>query len=430
MSKLRLLGGLFLLPWLLIATFGSHYAAAAPAQQTGPQTFTVLVGTGISTTAGDKPSWQGQNFYPGTVTVHVGDTVTWKHNSGAEPHTVTFLGTFTGTLDLPIPDPAASQPVGAPPKLIFNPMVVNPAGGNTYDGSTFSNSGFMAADVPGPKEYSLTFPKAGTYDYLCLLHGAVTPAGLAGMAGKVVVVDTATALPMTPEQVTAEGQKEIDSDTARAKSLEPAMESQVKPDETMPDGSTKHHITVGNMDMERNLEYQRFAPSELHVKVGDSVDFSLGMAPAFHTVTFGDEPDLFAVEPQQAGPPKLVLNPAVIFPAGGNVHTGGGYYNSGVLAGPGSPPQAGLQDYVLTFSTAGRYEYICVPHYPLGMSGAIVVEAAATGGGTPSTEPGTGVPGMPTTGSGEQGVWLMMALLSTLVVGAGAVIRLRTRKQA
>src|SRR3954454_21429931 len=88
----RLLGALFMLPWMLIAAFGAQYVQAAPSGQAGAQTFTVLVGNGITTTPGDKPSFQGQNFYPGTVTIHAGDTIVWKHNSGGEPHTVSFLG--------------------------------------------------------------------------------------------------------------------------------------------------------------------------------------------------------------------------------------------------------------------------------------------------------------------------------------------------
>ena len=205
----RMLGALFLLPWLLIAALGAQYVQAAPSQQAGAQTFTVLVGNGITTMPGDKPSFQGQNFYPSTVTIHVGDTVVWKHNSGGEPHTVTFLGPVNLKDVGPgaVPDPAATTPVGAPPKLILNPIHVNPAGGTTYDGSALSSSGIMAADLPGPKEYKLTFPKAGTYDYVCLLHSAAMPDGmLVGMVGKVVVQDASTTLPMTPEQVLAAGQ--------------------------------------------------------------------------------------------------------------------------------------------------------------------------------------------------------------------------------
>ncbi|MEO5953204.1 MAG: hypothetical protein ABIQ44_12130, partial [Chloroflexia bacterium] len=364
MKKLRLLATLFVLPWLVMAAIGTRYVMAAPTTQGEPQTFTALVGNGISTKVGDKPSWQGQNFYPATITVNVGDSVLWKFNSGNEPHTVSFMGPITKTLDFAVPDPTYSPPAGAPPKILFNPIVVNPAGGDTYDGSAFTNSGIRAADQPGPLEYKLTFSKSGTYDYVCLLHSGALPDGTkVGMIGKVVVQDAGSAYPMTPEQVMAEGRRLIDSDAQRAKDLEPAMMAAVKPSETMADGSTMHHITVGNMDMERNLEFQRFAPQNVTVKVGDTVEFSLGMAPAFHTITLGDEPDVLLVEPQPAGPPKIVFNPAVLFPSGGPVHTGTGYYNSGPLAGPMDPPEAGLKSYSLKFTQAGRYEYICVPHY-------------------------------------------------------------------
>ncbi|MEO8285872.1 MAG: plastocyanin/azurin family copper-binding protein [Chloroflexota bacterium] len=426
MRKLRFFCALVMLPWLLVATVGAQYASAAPAAQTGPQTFTVLVGNGIITKAGDKPSFQGQNFYPGTVTLNEGDSIVWKFNSGNEPHTVTFLGPVKDPGAPVIPDPAATTPVGAPPKLLLNPVHVNPAGGTTYDGTELTNSGIAAADIPGPKEYKLTFTKAGSYDYLCMLHATILPDGtLAGMVGKVVVQAAGSALPMTPDQVAAEGASQITSDSDRAKSLEPAMAAMAKPDEKMADGTTMHHVMVGNMDMQRNLEYQRFVPAELHINVGDTVNYSLGMAPAFHTVTMGDEPDLFTIEPQQQGPPKLVLNPAVAFPTGGNVHTGTGYYNSGVLAGPNDPPEAGIKDYMLTFTKAGRYEYLCVPHYSLGMSATIIVEAAGTGAGG-----STNVPGMPTTGSTDQSSWALLTLLSTLLVGAGALVRMRSRKKA
>ena len=422
MRKIRLLGILFVVPWMLIAAFGARYVSAAPTQQAGPQTFTVLVGNGISTEAGEKPTWQGQNFYPANITVNAGDTVIWKFNSGNEPHTVTFLGPLTDPGPPVVPDPTAPPSGAGPPKLLLNPMHSSPAGGPTYDGSAFTNSGIVAADIPGPKEYKLTFPTAGSFNYVCLLHAGFLPGGtVVGMKGSVVVQAAGTSYPMTPDQVMAEGQKVIASDAQRAKDLEPAMEGMVKPAEQMADGSMMHHVTVGNMDMERNLEYQRFAPKDRTIKVGDTVEFSLGMAPAFHTVTFGEEPDLFTVEPQSQGAPHLVMNPLVIFPVGGNAHNGSGYYNSGLLAGPNDPPEVGLKSYALKFTKAGRYEYICVPHYSNGMLGNIVVEEAA-GGGTI---------GMPQTGTGDGG-WLLPGLLALLLVLSGAAVRvvIKIRKSA
>ena len=421
MRKLRLMATLFVLPWLLMAAVGARYVSAAPVAQAGPQTFTVLTGAGFALQTGEKPSWQGQNFYPASITVNIGDSIVWKHNSGNEPHTVTFLGPVTDPGPPVIPDPAATMPVGSPPKLIINPMHANPAGGPTYDGSAFTNSGQIAADIPVPQEFKLTFTKAGTYDYLCLLHSGILPNGMAvGMVGKVVVQDAGSAYPMTPEQVMAEGQRLIAADMQKAMDLNPVMEETYKPAEQMADGSTMHHVAVGNMDMSRNLEFERFAPTEIRVKAGDTVEWSLGMAPAFHTVTFGDEPDLFTIEPQPQGPPNIVLNNDVLFPVGPNVHTGTGYYNSGILAGPNDPPEMGLKSYSLKFTQPGRYEYICVPHYSLGMIGTVVVEAATTTGGTPV--------GMPQTGAGDAG-WLLPGLLALALALSGIAVRVASHKR-
>ena len=56
----------------------------------------------------------------------------------------------------------------------FNPRIAFPSGGNTYDGTGFVNSGILLFTVkPGSTAapmFHLTFTKAGTYEYDCLLH--------------------------------------------------------------------------------------------------------------------------------------------------------------------------------------------------------------------------------------------------------------------
>lgn len=420
--KLRLAGAMFLLPWLLIAAIGPRFANASPVQLAGPQTFTILNGNGIHTDDSGKPSWQGQNFYPNSVTINVGDSVVWKHNAGGEPHTVTFLGPLklSDVGDAVIPDPDSPPGPGGPPKLIFNPKHFYPAGGSAYDGSAYTSSGFMADNLPGPKEYTLTFNTPGTYQYLCLLHGGATPDGvLVGMVGTVTVQAAGSAYPMTPEQVMAAGKQKIDADAAMARQLQSDVEKQAKPDETMPDGSTKHYVTVGYMDMMHNLDYQRFINGNLTVKTGDTVEFAETM-PNFHTVTFtsgGPEPDLLLIEPQKQGPPKLVANPLAIFPSGGNVYTGKGYYNSGILAAPDAPEGSGLKVYSLKFTQPGRYEYICIPHDVNGMSAYITVTAAG------------GTVGMPRTGQGGGTDWVIPATLAGLMLAmSGVALRVRRSK--
>jgi plastocyanin len=112
-------------------------------------------------------------FYPKTFTAKVGQKVTWY----LDYHTVSFnvpkYGPQInikkdGTVE---PNPKAYEPQGGPgypkdtgPPEENKPPAVVDAG--NYDGSKFLSSG-----VPdGPMLYSITFTKAGTYKYACLIH--------------------------------------------------------------------------------------------------------------------------------------------------------------------------------------------------------------------------------------------------------------------
>jgi LPXTG-motif cell wall-anchored protein len=92
-------------------------------------------------------------FSPKTITVHVGDIVTWSDN-GHDPHTVTAdSGAF---------DSSPSCPSDVSTCLHF--------------GSTYSH----------------TFSTAGTFAYHCKIHGA---AGGIGMSGVVLVEDASGSVP-------------------------------------------------------------------------------------------------------------------------------------------------------------------------------------------------------------------------------------------
>jgi plastocyanin len=232
---------------------------------------------------------------------------------------------------------------------------------------------------------------------------------------------------LSPEQAQAAGQKQRDDDAVRARTLEAEMNAHVMPSTALPDGTMKYHVEVGGMDMQANLEYHRFTPKTLEIKQGDTVEWSMSM-PGFHTVTFGDEPEMFTIEPQQAGPPKLVLNP-LVFPSGGTAHTGTGYYNSGPMGSPDQPDDPMIvKSYSLKFTQPGRYEYICIPHYLLGMDATIVVEATSAANTSVAENGADGAAtGMPATGSGVD--WLLPAVVGGLLLAiSGAVVRLRSRK--
>lgn len=88
-------------------------------------------------------------FTPAELNIGVGDKVVWENDSFT-PHTVTFI---------PGPPPAGFDP--------FVPMGVTAA----YSPGQFLNSGLYGAvpDWTG-ETFSLSFPTAGTYQYICALH--------------------------------------------------------------------------------------------------------------------------------------------------------------------------------------------------------------------------------------------------------------------
>jgi plastocyanin len=147
-------------------------------------------------------------FSPQKVQIKLGDSVTWYNPTPvAEPHTVSFVldnKTMTNVITpfairnitklVPLPPGSNSQPTIVPGKNIvlslnsrvFNPAVIDsqgkvktvPTNSNyTMTGSEkFVNSGFI---LPKGKEqaypgsgnsFTIRFEKAGTYNYICLIH--------------------------------------------------------------------------------------------------------------------------------------------------------------------------------------------------------------------------------------------------------------------
>jgi plastocyanin len=103
-------------------------------------------------------------FLPEQKTVRVGQTVTWTNRDFETPHTVTFG-----------PEPA-NPPFGA-----FAPSGTDGANHATVSLPTQPvNSGFIGADF-GSTSFSVTFTKAGTYSYICVLHDDN------GMIGTIIV---------------------------------------------------------------------------------------------------------------------------------------------------------------------------------------------------------------------------------------------------
>ena len=125
-------------------------------------------------------------FYPQVLKVKAGTTVTFVNHAPSEVHNVAFgprkyLEAFSKKTDLFPGGPGSTNQVTP----VF-PYGTEPKGGYTYDGANHGN-GFLVTPltagsplVPLPRAGKVTFTKAGTYKYICFLHGA-------DMAGTVIV---------------------------------------------------------------------------------------------------------------------------------------------------------------------------------------------------------------------------------------------------
>jgi plastocyanin len=146
-----------------------------------------------------------------------------------------------------------------------------------------------------------------------------------------------------------------------------------------PDGTRVWRVQVAAFDQANGAEAMAFFPEEITIAAGDSIFFD---NQGFHTVSFlsGAPVPPLAVPPTgpgtptaapAAGQPAVLLNPAVVFPAGGDTYDGTGYVNSGVPLDPSAPP------FVLTFTTPGSFDYLCLVHSTV-MKGKITVQDAGT----------------------------------------------------
>jgi plastocyanin len=290
---------------------------------------------------------QVQDYYPRTITVDAGDSITFTMGAVSD-HTVTFL---SGAKRPALAEPEQDGRVRFPSNVAF------PQGGPTYNGTGLASSGLLSGLG---KSWTVTFTKPGRYTYQCLLHPA--------QIGTVVVQPAGTPYPMTPAQYDRlAGQ-------ARAQALAAGAQLRraTRATAARSAGGTLYTAPLAG-DFGRRLSLYRFGSDTLRVKVGDTVKWVMADPNEIHTITFagtGPLPEFIVAAPQAQGPPNLYYNPKVLEPAGGAAHAGSGYYNSGILY-PVTPP--GPTAYSLKFTQAGTFTYWCVVHVPEGMRGSIIV---------------------------------------------------------
>lgn len=284
-------------------------------------------------------------FHPRTIEVAVGDTVKWEMRGGF--HTVSFL---SGQKPSPLE-------VREGDKTYINPQVFFPGGGKTYGGAGYRNSG-VPPEFPKPLTYSLTFTKAGTYKYLCQVHGQA-------MSGTVVVKERVMGSP-------AATLRRARNDFAATMRAGRVAWANFK---TERKNGTVVVPLIGNA--KAGFSILRFTPKPLVVSAGTTVTWTMRDPLEIHTVTFmsGQKaPEFVIVEPQKQGPPKLLVNPKAAAPTQIKTYDGTGFVNSGILFPAGTPPDL-PKSFSLTFTKPGIYQYLCIVHNPVErMIGTIVVK--------------------------------------------------------
>lgn len=368
------MGRLGTLTAVFLATVGLLVAAvAAFAQQGQGGTLNLDAGYGDGVI-----SMNGFSFgHTGAARVAVGTTVIWTLGSD-EGHTVTFLaGQPRPELIIPQPEDPAGRPPMLNPAAFFPSPAIGP-----WDGTTYVNSSPLGRG----QQFPVTFGKAGRYEYVCLFHPPMT--------GVIEVVEAGSAGIMT--------QTDVRSIAAHMAAVHDAEIAKIYAERNAagwaagPNGNSIWFVRAGTDWKYGHLDILGFLPDNLEVWQGDTVVWTVDHG-APHTVTFPVEgaappdtiliqlPDGTTLSPSEAGPPpgpggpppdpslppRLVLGPGFV-PAGAPVYDGVSFANSGIFGYDGNTP-LGSQSWALTFGAPGTYQYICLLHDLLGMTGTITV---------------------------------------------------------
>ena len=298
---------------------------------------------------------QALAFLPNEVWIHAGDSIRWTFPTH-ERHTLTFL------------TPGQTRPPAFGPT--FGILVGCP--GITSDGSSFDGSACVTSDVllldqntTTPPPYSVMFPTAGNFKFVCLIH--------ADMTGVVHVVDAAESLPHYQDFYDREAQSEQVLLLADASRLEgrgtPGNQDRAQGSDVAA-GIGEIVTTTGGGSQTASL--MRFLRETIVVRVGDTVEWTSLDPSINHTVTFGVEP----ADPRPRSANVLLTSDgarqAVISSPGDSV-------NSGFLS-PAPQDRAGLAQsppgvtrFRVTFTSPGTFNYICAVHDQLGMKGTVIV---------------------------------------------------------
>jgi plastocyanin len=309
---------------------------------------------------------QAMAFLPNEIWIYQGDSIKWTSRTD-EVHTVSFLRQATGgapavgTTRPPFPLGCTGGSQGGGSANTSNP--------SPFNGSSCVNSGIL---LDG-QSYTVTFPTAGNYKLVCLIHRDMTGA-----------VHVLPSLPLPYNQgdydkLAADEKHDLidDTDNAAAQSDNPGTGTNqvVTRGELIATGGGKFYLAI-----------MRFLPSKIVVHAGDTVEWTNVDPAEPHTVTFSPpgvqgtvlEPGavaLIGVTPDNDGAQHGTLPNA----AGTALACGAGKscFNPGLIGAAsqdqGAQTPLGVTRARVTFTTPGTYDYYCILHDDLGMAGTVVV---------------------------------------------------------
>lgn len=286
---------------------------------------------------------QALAFLPNEIWIHAGDSITWTQQAD-EIHTVTFL---TATQIFP-----AFQ-VGCPGFSVGNAV---------FDGSTC----VTAPPLAKGQTFTVTFPKAGNYKLVCLVHNP--------MNGAIHVLNTWERLPHDQDyynDVAAKQRAALLSDDQRMRmgpvdggDRDDGMSLRVIA------GVGESTATPGGIQTESR---ERFLNGTIEIKAGQTVEWSNYDPQEVHTITFGTEPqNIFAPSANVTLDPDGARH-ATISHLGENVHSG--FIAATQTDDPRVLPENPLAvtRFRVTFTAPGVYDYKCSLHDTLGMVGRVIV---------------------------------------------------------
>jgi plastocyanin len=301
---------------------------------------------------------QALAFLPNELWIQTGDSIRWTFPTH-ERHTVTFLTS------------AQTRPAGFGPT--YGVEIGCPGAtpdGASFDGSTCVNSDILLLDentvsTASPPTYSVTFPAAGNFKFVCLIH--------ADMTGVVHVLNSSQTLPHDQSFYDRQAESQL--------ILLLTEGSRLKRLGTLGDkgGVRSSDVAVGigqNVTItgagSQAVSLMRFLRDTIDVQVGDTVEW-VSLEPSInHTVTFGTEPADPRTPSTNVMPTPDGARQAVIGSPADNV-------NSGFLT-PAPQDRAGLAEsppgvtrFRVTFTSPGTFNYICANHDTLGMKGTVIV---------------------------------------------------------